>query len=103
MNMRGLCPSFSCWTLSNTGVCALLFPHNSSIVGLAVLAWLTLSSACEGSGLWRLSGSCLTLGHPLDPPPQKKVRAEAPSLLFLMANNSPYPSIFHSMASLLIL
>lgn len=46
-----------------------------------MLAWHTLSSVCKGSGLWRLSGSCLTPGHPLAPSPQKKGRAETPSLL----------------------
>lgn len=77
MNMSGLCISFSCWI----GVWSLLCPHNSSTLGLAVLAWHTLSSVCKGSGLWRLSGSCLTPGHPLASSPQKKGRAETPSLL----------------------
>lgn len=105
MNTRGLCTSFSCWTLSITGVWALLCPHNSSIVGLAVLAWHTLSSVCEGSGLWRLSGGCLTPGHPLASPLRRRAEQKLPHswVLFLTTSLPPYPSIFHSMASLLTL
>lgn len=81
VNIRGLCTSFSCQTLSNTGVWSLLCPHHSSILGLAVLAWHTLRGVCEGSEFWRLLESCLTPGPPLALPPQRKGRAEATSLL----------------------
>lgn len=104
MNMRGLCMSFCCQNFSNTGVWALLYPYNSSILGgPAVLAWLTVSSVCEGRGLWRLSGTCLTPGHPLALHLRRRAeqRLSHSWILFLTANISPFPSIFHSMASLL--